>query len=418
MSTNRQACVRTAPRPSIHILSTFLTKRHSGTAQSTIAIANALSDRGLVSVSVDAFEIESGILRNGINTRILPPLRPRRFLWRVERLLNTASYSAALASVTERPADLTYTQSMEFAIVFRRMNKKTRLVTHFGHVLAAREALDSSSLGQPWRDIGSFLSERLESKCYKLLNTLHVVSTSLVGSTRADAFRVPNETFFVHPLGIESERFIQTGQRDSLRRKLGLRPESFVIATVARLVGWKQVDWLIRSMTKLPDSYVLLIAGEGEEREALEELTRQSELKARVLFLGHVDPVPVLEMADVFALPSRIESFGMVYAEAMSMGLPCIGLRYAPPQILSTAQDVIQDQECGILVENQVELTEAIRFLAEHPERRLEMGINAKNRASTLYSVDRYASFLESFVLKIREDDTHSADGTNVRVKG
>ena len=69
----------------------------------------------------------------------------------------------------------------------------------------------------------------------------------------------------------------------------------------------------------------LLLVGDGPERFLIEELCRELDLCARVKFLGKIqDPKHVLELADLFILPSETESFGLAALEAMSVGVPVI----------------------------------------------------------------------------------------------
>jgi len=69
----------------------------------------------------------------------------------------------------------------------------------------------------------------------------------------------------------------------------------------------------------------LLLAGDGPERYSLEVLCRELNLCDRVTFIGKVrDTQHVLEMADVFVLPSETESFGLAALEAMAQGVPVI----------------------------------------------------------------------------------------------
>lgn len=69
----------------------------------------------------------------------------------------------------------------------------------------------------------------------------------------------------------------------------------------------------------------LLLVGDGPERFLIEELCRELDLCTRVKFLGKIqDPRHVLELADLFILPSETESFGLAALEAMSVGVPVI----------------------------------------------------------------------------------------------
>ena len=69
----------------------------------------------------------------------------------------------------------------------------------------------------------------------------------------------------------------------------------------------------------------LLLVGDGPERYVIEELCRELDLCDRVTFLGKIqDTRSVLELSDIFVLPSETESFGLAALEAMAVGVPVI----------------------------------------------------------------------------------------------
>jgi N-acetyl-alpha-D-glucosaminyl L-malate synthase BshA len=69
----------------------------------------------------------------------------------------------------------------------------------------------------------------------------------------------------------------------------------------------------------------LILAGDGPERHSLERLVRELGLGANVIFLGKIrDTAHVLEISDLFLLPSETESFGLAALEAMAVGVPVI----------------------------------------------------------------------------------------------
>jgi glycosyltransferase involved in cell wall biosynthesis len=152
----------------------------------------------------------------------------------------------------------------------------------------------------------------------------------------------------------------------------------------------------------------MLFAGDGPDREALERAT-PPDLRARVHFVGHTDPVPYLAASDVFALPSAIESFGVAYAEAMAMGLPCVGLRYDPPAYLSSAEDVISHGETGFVVDNEQEFVTVLSGLANDKAGREAAGTRARARARASFSDTSYVDFLENLVADLHSHPERSS---------
>lgn len=395
-------------RPVLLVLATYLSRRQAGAAHATINIINSLHRRGHVRVRVAAFEIEAGVLLPGVETSLLPLPPNRPVIWRVGRWMRARDYASLLADVPIPEADAMYTQSLELALAFRERNATTPMISHFGHVIARREANEESDLVGPWWWLDGYFANQLERRAYGLPHSTQVVSTRQVALARAEYFGLPEEFFLVQPLGIDIARFSDTSQREVVRRQLGLTDADRAIVSVARLVPWKNTDWLIRAMAVLPSHTHLVVVGEGPYRDALFQSVPPT-LRRRVHLVGYVDPVPYLAASDIFALPSAIESFGVAYAEAMAMGLPAIGLRYQPPTILSSAEDVVTDGECGYVVRDEAELVKVLNELLTDDVRRREMGKRARARALTRFGNDAYAEFLET-IMGCRPTD-HSTTG-------
>lgn len=129
------------------------------------------------------------------------------------------------------------------------------------------------------------------------------------------------------PNGVDVDHFRPIANRPDLRRQLGL-PEARIVFHAGRLSAEKGQDLLIRAWHRVAMQYadaLLLIAGAGPERCALEEMTARLGIADRVRMLGEVaDIAPYLAVADVFVLPSRGEGMSNALLEAMATGLPCL----------------------------------------------------------------------------------------------
>jgi phosphatidylinositol alpha-1,6-mannosyltransferase len=144
------------------------------------------------------------------------------------------------------------------------------------------------------------------------------------------------------------------GKRDEARKQLGLTNETMIL-TVARLdarEGYKGHDRIIEALprlkTTLPQRIVYWIVGAGEDRQRLEAMVQSFGLEDDVKFLGKApaDMLPDLyRAADLFALPSTGEGFGIAFIEAMACGTPAIGVA------VGGAPDALGDGELGWCVE-------------------------------------------------------------------
>ncbi len=131
---------------------------------------------------------------------------------------------------------------------------------------------------------------------------------------------------------------------------------------------------------------VLGIIGEGEERKNLENEVRQMGLVDSVFFAGYHDDAPTLLSAfDLFLLPSLKEGLPYALLEAGSVGLPVIATN------VGGAVDVITDMETGILIRPSEikEISYALRFFVQNPDKILEFGGKLKRRIAEEFSLKK-----------------------------
>lgn len=137
---------------------------------------------------------------------------------------------------------------------------------------------------------------------------------------------------------------------------------------------------------------VLLMVGEGPERAQAQALARRLGLAERVRFLGRQDVAgEVTGLADVFLLPSELESFGLAALEAMASGIPVVG------SDAGGLPEVVRHAETGYLLPvGDVEgmAARCIEILKDDEHRR-EMGQAGRRRAAALFSADRVVSQYE-----------------------
>ncbi|MEU1280168.1 glycosyltransferase [Streptomyces sp. NPDC005805] len=151
------------------------------------------------------------------------------------------------------------------------------------------------------------------------------VAVSPTVAARLRAWGVPGERVRTVPNGVDAARFrFDPAARAALRARLGLGEGAFAIAGIGRLVPGKRFEILVEAVAALPGA-VLLLAGDGPEREALRALAVRLGAAGRVRLLGERDDVPaVLSAADAFVSTSREEAFGLAVVEALAAGLPVL----------------------------------------------------------------------------------------------
>ena len=161
-----------------------------------------------------------------------------------------------------------------------------------------------------------------------------VVSTAQEGEDIRRLYGKSSRTVRVIPAGVDLNLF-KPVQKEEARRALGLS-ESKVVLYVGRLEPLKGVDILLEAVWRLEDrsDTRLLVVGGGlqtdDEFRRLKASADRLGIADMVTFTGSVkqSDLPVYySAADVFALPSYYESFGLVALEAMACGAPVVASR-------------------------------------------------------------------------------------------
>ncbi len=155
---------------------------------------------------------------------------------------------------------------------------------------------------------------------------------------KASEYDVPIGKIHVIPPGYDDSRFFPVSIASRQALKQNLDAEGPVVLALGRMAHNKGYDLLIRSLPivlkRIPDVRLLLAVGSTDPNPAeldqinqLRELTRELAIEKAVVFHDYIpdDLLPdYYRVADVFALCSRYEPFGMTAVEAMACGTPTV----------------------------------------------------------------------------------------------
>ncbi len=135
----------------------------------------------------------------------------------------------------------------------------------------------------------------------------------------------------VIPTGIDLNRFrtaITEKEKGTLRKAIGVPEGNKVLVTVGRLAKEKNVEEILRFISKTGDMKItLVVVGDGPHKEFLMKFSEQLGLGDRVVFTGMVPPTEVgafYQLGDVFVCASNSETQGLTYFEAMANGVPIL----------------------------------------------------------------------------------------------
>ncbi|WP_211225606.1 D-inositol-3-phosphate glycosyltransferase [Amycolatopsis nigrescens] len=289
-------------------------------------------------------------------------------------------------------------------------------LVHTAHTLAKvkNAALAEGDTPEPrTRVIGE---EQVVSEADRLIANTAVEARQLVGLYDAD----PRAVHTVSP-GVDLDRFTP-GSQVAARTALGLPQDAVVLAFAGRIQPLKAPDvllhaaaGLLRDSPELASRLVVLIVGGPsgtglEQPQALRELAVSLGIEPQTRFLP---PQPgaalvnVFRAADVVAVPSYNESFGLVALEAQACGTPVVAAEVGGLPV-AVAHGV-----SGLLVPSHEprDWTAALGSVALRPHRRAELAGNAATHArrfswqrTTDALLDTYAEAASSFRLALQPE--------------
>ncbi len=273
----------------------------------------------------------------------------------------------------------------------------------------------------------------MNGKSPKIITTLHGTDITLVGQDRSylpitrfsiiesDAVTAPSQflrratydklnipssvPIEVIPNFVDINKFApkKEGDKNPASHLLGGCPQQSgtkLLIHVSNFRPVKRISDLINAfaiVNKEISSFLVLV-GDGPERSNAERLVRELGIEKCVCFLGKQESfIPWLQHADLFLLPSELESFGLAALEAMSCGVPVVATN------AQGISEVVIDGKTGLLSDIgdfQTLANHCIRLLRS-PEEIGEFSRNSRERAVKIFNQEDIISSYEKFYAKV-----------------
>lgn len=251
------------------------------------------------------------------------------------------------------------------------------------------------------KDYLSLFKAFLSSSYYSIFQELPIFkNSSFIIAVSSNVAEVIGQRPFINRdkikvinYGIDLKLFkFSKKKREETRLKLNISNQDKVILFFSLLSKQKGANIAIKAFNESATNnknIKLIIAGDGEYLEEARLLVKKLGLESMVIFTGFVlneDAPGYYNASDVFIFPTlRLESFGIVIAEAMACGTPVIASR------IGSIPDVIDDSINGILFHpgDFIELSKQINLLLNDQQYSAMLAQNARQKALEKFDLDR-----------------------------
>lgn len=221
----------------------------------------------------------------------------------------------------------------------------------------------------------------------------------------ADAFIFVGSNFqkaLCNKLGIHKETYVIPNMIDTSAFEIkNSKNEQFTFLSAGSLKKNKSFDLVIRAFHEAFSAELsirLVIAGGGDEYQNLNNLIEELGEKGRITLFGRYsreESKNLFSMADAFVLTSQVETFGIVYLEALASGLPCIGTKG------QGADDIIDDTNGYLVKYGKIdELAQKMKELYFNKSRYTSATIRQK--CIDLFSSDSVCRRIEKIYLELK----------------
>jgi glycosyltransferase involved in cell wall biosynthesis len=246
------------------------------------------------------------------------------------------------------------------------------------------------------------LHRRTLSRAARVIAVSHAVEREL-----RDQHVVSPEQIVVIQNGVDVDRFAEAQRKFDRKQFIQARnlPDAEMwVGTIGELRPLKRHDDFIRAAGRVAERFPnvnFIVAGidpsrTGDVRKSLKHLVAELGLRDKVYFLGWLDDAAQLySLLDVFVSASESESFGLVIAEAMSVGTAVVATK------TEGASEVIEDEKTGLLVPigDIEQIAGSIEQLLVDREKRRTIGENARDAANKKFGLRRMVDQIEQLYL-------------------
>jgi glycosyltransferase involved in cell wall biosynthesis len=260
-----------------------------------------------------------------------------------------------------------------------------------------------------------------EVNIYRHKRPHHVFAERLLmaGTTRVVASAESVREFYIRQIhavptkvevvynAVDWNQLKTTVTRDEVRRSLGIAPSAKVAGVIARLTEQKGHRHLFDALanTRGLEHVEVIVVGDGDLRETLQQDVRRRALERRVHFMGaRRDLGNLLAAMDVFVLPSLWEGLPLSMILAMGAGLPVVATAVAG------VPEVVEDGRTGLLVPpgDAAAIGRALQRLLEDDTFAGRIGRAARAAVVPRFGVDGYIRSIVDLYDRVLDEEARA----------
>lgn len=323
------------------------------------------------------------------NSEIEKLVSPEAFLVNKINLFNIFFYAKKLAKIVDQNGikviHVSWTKDILLAVLTKKLCKSKVTLIYYRQMKITRMKND-------------FYHRFL----YQNLDLILVITDKLMAEAKK-FFPVPGMRIKKLTYGIQ-KLIPELNQKTKFFENNSLNPDLLTLGIFSRIEDQKGQHLVIEAMKKIKSNIQLIMVGHimnNDYKEILDKLINKFDLSNSVKFIPHSNQaMALMPFCDLIILPTYEETFGLVVAEAMIMGVPVIGSN------AGGVPEIIEDGHNGLLFKSKDSdnLAEKILMLVNDKELRRKLAQNAKVYAEETYDYQNHFNLLDDYIKNLRAE--------------
>lgn len=243
------------------------------------------------------------------------------------------------------------------------------------------------------------LNYLLEILVFNLANNIICVSEYEYNDTIKKRILKNSKNVSIIRNGTHAESFISNASsKDKIKKQLGINSDEKVVMFLGRFVPKNSPMLILQAINELDNKNIkvkYVFVGDGELKVEMKKYVNANNLNEKVIFTGAVPSENILCIADIFVshCSSLVDGPGRTTFESMLLGIPVItGKDYIKENIFSANEICLVDKD------NHHEISKKISQLLTDDNLRLNLGLNAKQKAVKEFTIDSQMTRLEQIM--------------------
>lgn len=224
--------------------------------------------------------------------------------------------------ISTGPYDAIHINTLLHAGIVSSVAKKCNIKNIIVHSHSTKDSKKSSLKRYIYESISKYL---IKKNATGMISCGYAAGVYLFGKKSAKKNRI---VYLNNGIDLDLYSNVNDEDKERYRKQFSICKNQIVIGNVGRLVDIKNQEYVVEVCKKLKDKKIdfkAFIIGEGPNREKLEKLISKEGLNKEVVLLGlREDIAYMMNMFDIFLLPSLFEGFPLVLVEAQASGLLCL----------------------------------------------------------------------------------------------